>query len=371
MSEKTKIGIIGCGQICRAYLEGLKQFNNIEVCLCADVIPEAAQKYAEEYGIKAVSVEQLLAAPEIEIVINLTHPQVHREVSLQILNAGKHCYSEKPISIDLKSAAEIMETAKNKNLRVGCAPDTFLGGGHQTVRKLIDDGWIGRPIAGKVMFMSPGPRGVLRPANFYKTGAGPMFDMGPYYMTALVNLLGPAKRVSAITSKAFDYRIANSRALKPGEKFAVEVPTHYSGSIEFCNGTVITAIISFDVAVCKHQHLVPIEIFGTKGSILAPDPNGFGGPVELASAYTEQPEWTSCQAANSYITNSRGIGVADMAEAIKDNRPHRASGELAYHVLEIMEAFEKSSNSGNAIELLSSCIKPEAMPFGALEGRLS
>ena len=369
MSEKTKIGVIGCGQISDAYFKASETFDNIQVTACADINMEAAQAKAEEYGIKAVTVDELLADPEIEIVINLTIPKVHADIAIKTLEAGKHAYAEKPIAISTEEAKKVLELAEAKGLRVGCAPDTFLGGGQQTARKLIEDGWIGRPIAGTAVVMGCGPERYYHkaPAFFYELGGGPMFDLGVYWITALVNLLGPAKGVSAATGKGFEYRVAGKQALKPYEKLPVEVPTHYSGTIEFQNGALITLITSFDV--WAHQHKC-IEIYGTHGSLEVPNPNTFGGPIKVAVGDQPGPEWTDCPITHQYTDNMRSIGAADMAKAIKDGRKHRASGELAYHVLEIMEAFEKSSNAKKYIELESTCEQPAAMPVGLRLGDL-
>lgn len=369
MCTKTKIGVIGCGQISDSYFKASETFDNIEVVACADINMETAQSKAEEYKIKALSVEQLLADPEIEIVINLTIPKVHAEIAIKTLEAGKHAYAEKPLAISTEEAKKVMELAKAKGLRVGCAPDTFLGGGQQTARKLIEDGWIGKPLSGTAIVMGCGPERYYHkaPAFFYELGGGPMFDLGVYWITALVNLLGPAKGVSAIVSKGFDYRVTGPQGITPYEKLPVDVPTHYSGTIEFQNGAVITLISSFDV--WKHSHNC-IEIYGTHGSIEVPNPNTFGGPIRLAVGDQREVEWKECPITHQYTDNMRSIGAADMAKAIATGRKHRASGELAYHVLEIMEAFEKSSNSKAYYELKSTCEQPAAMPVGLRLGDL-
>jgi predicted dehydrogenase len=369
MSFKTKIGVIGCGQISDAYFKAAKTFDNIEVTACADINMAAAQSKAEEYAIKALSVDELLADPEIEIVVNLTVPKVHAELAIKTLEAGKHAYAEKPLAISTAEAKKVLELAKAKGLRVGCAPDTFLGGGQQTARKLIDDGWIGKPLSGIAVFMGCGPERYYHkaPAFFYEAGGGPLFDLGVYSITALVNLLGPAKGVSAIVSKGFEYRVTGPQGIKPYEKLPVEVPTHYSGTIEFRNGALISLLSSFDV--WAHQ-LPPLAIYGSHGSLEVPNPNTFGGPIRLAVGDKQAVEWTECPVTHQYTDNMRGIGAADMAKAISTGRKHRASGELAFHVLEIMEAFEKSSAARKYIELESSCEQPAAMPIGLRLGDL-
>jgi predicted dehydrogenase len=369
MSVKTKIGVIGCGQISDSYFKASETFDNIEVTACADINMETAKAKAEEYSIKALTVEELLADPEIEIVINLTIPKVHAEIAIKTLEAGKHAYAEKPLAISTKEAGKILELAEAKGLRVGCAPDTFLGGGQQTARKLIEDGWIGRPLSGTAVVMGCGPERYYHkaPAFFYELGGGPMFDLGVYYITALINLLGPAKGVSAMVSKGFEYRVTGPQGLKPYEKLPVEVPTHYTGTIEFENGALITLLSSFDV--WKHSHNC-IEIYGSHGSLQVPDPNTFGGPINLAVGDQRAVEWKECPITHQYTDNMRSIGAADMAKAIKTSRKHRASGELAFHVLEIMEAFEESSKAQKYIKLKSTCEQPAAMPVGLRLGEL-
>jgi len=364
MTKKKKVmgvGIIGCGNICGIYFAGCKTFRAIEAVACADIDMEAAKKTGEEQGVRAVTVDELLAMPEVDIVINLTIPVVHAEISLKALEAGKHVHSEKPLAVSLEDGRRVLETAAAKGLRVGCAPDTFLGAGYQTCRKLIDDGWIGRPLSGTAFMMLRGPESWHpNPAFFYQTGAGPMFDMGPYYLTALVHLLGPVKQVSAITSKGFETRIATCDE-QFGKELSVEVPTHYSGTLVFEGGSVVTTGISFDVQ--RHGHF-PIEIYGADGSLQAPDPNSFDGPVRIYRPDNE--EWKDMALTHAYSKNSRGIGVADMAHAIMNDRPHRCDGRLAYHVLEIMHAFEKSSEEGQTVELESTCEQPTAFPMGML-----
>jgi predicted dehydrogenase len=363
--QKTGIGIIGCGNICGAYFKGCAKFEAVEIVACADINMDAAKKAAEEHGVRAVTVDELLAMDEIDIVINLTIPAVHAEVSLKILEAGKHVHSEKPLAVSLEDGRTIMDTANAKGLRVGCAPDTFLGAGYQTCRKLIDDGKIGRPLAGTVFMLGRGPESWHpNPAFFYQEGAGPMFDIGPYYMTALVHLLGPVKQVSAVTTKGFEKRIAGCKE-HLGEELPVEVPTHYSGTLVFASGAVVTVGISFDVH--KHCHR-PMEIYGADGSLLAPDPNTFGGPVSVFRPGDD--DWQDATFTHGYEENSRGIGVADMAQALQGGRPHRCSGELAYHVLEIMHAYEKSSNEGKTINLESTCDQPAPFPLGMKVGVL-
>lgn len=367
METKTKvgIGIIGCGNISQAYFKGASAFEVLKVVSCADINMEAAQAKAAENGCKAETVKDLLANKDVDLVINLTIPAVHAEVSLAALKAGKHVHSEKPLAVRLEDGRAVMDLARKKGLLVGCAPDTFMGAGLQTCRKIIDDGWIGRVVGGTAFMMSRGPESWHpNPFFFYQTGAGPMFDMGPYYMTALVHLLGPAKRVSAITSRAFEQRIATCKA-HFGAMIPVEVPTHCSGSIEFHSGATVTVTISFDVH--RHGHS-PIELYGTEGSVKVPDPNTFGGPVEVFTH--TNGDWQKQALSHPYADNMRGIGAADMAYAILGKHKHRASGDLAYHVLEIMHAFEKSSDSQRHVMIKSKPEQPAALPLGLISGRL-
>jgi predicted dehydrogenase len=366
-TQKVGIGIIGCGNIANAYFKGAELFEVLDVVACADLKMDLATAKAEEHGCAAQSVDALLENPDVQLVINLTIPSAHAAVSLAALEHGKHVHSEKPLSVTLEDAGKILKAAEEKGLLVGCAPDTFMGGGYQTCRKLIDDGWLGRIVSGSAHLMSRGPESWHpNPDFFYKTGAGPMFDMGPYYITALIHLLGPVKRVSAMTSMAFEERLATCKE-QFGKRIKVEVPTHYAGTLEFHSGAVISMTISFDVY--KHTH-GPIEIYGTGGSLKAPDPNTFGGPIELWTPATK--EWTAQSFSHPYLMNSRSIGAADLAYSILSGgkRKHRASGQLAYHALEVMHAFQKSSESGACVNIISRPAQPEALPLGLVEGRL-
>jgi len=365
--KKINVGIIGCGNISQAYFNGAKTFDVLKVVSCADLNAAAAEAKAVENGCKVESVEELLANPDVDLVINLTIPAVHAEVSMMALNAGKHVHCEKPLAVHLEDAKTVLDLAAEKNLLVGCAPDTFMGAGFQTCRKLVDDGWLGRVVGGTAFMMSRGPESWHpNPAFFYEIGGGPMFDMGPYYITALVHLLGPVNRVSAVTSRAFETRTATCEA-QFGKELPVHVPTHNSGTLEFHSGAVITVTISFDVY--KHHH-TPIELYGTEGSLQCPDPNTFGGPVALWTP--TGGEWREQAFSHRYAKNFRSIGAADMAMAILSGgaHKHRASGALAYHALEVMHAFEKSSVSGQHIVIESKPPQPAPLPLGLIEGRL-
>ena len=363
--KPVKIGLIGVGNISKQYINGCRVYPILEIAACADIDMERTRAVAAEYGIpKACTVEELLADPVIEIVINLTIPKVHAQVSLQILAAGKHAYSEKPLAINTADGKQILESAQAKGLRLGCAPDTFLGGGQQTSRWVIDNGLIGRPIAANAFFASRGPEPWHpNPDFFYQMGGGPMLDMGPYYVTALVNLFGPVKRVSGAANAAFTERIAGHPS-QQGKRIPVEVPTHYAGILEFSSGAVATLVASFDIW-SNHQH-PPISVFGTEGNLSVPDPNTFGGTVKVSQ---HNEAWRDVPLTHSDKIG-RGTGVADLAYAIQSSRPARATGELAYHVLEVMTAVEKASQSGHYVAIESQPAQPKPLPVGLPEGEL-
>ncbi|MEI6562977.1 MAG: Gfo/Idh/MocA family oxidoreductase [bacterium] len=359
------IGIIGCGNIFSAYIKGCAMFRAVKVVACADINMDVAKAKATEFKLKAMTVDKLLADPSIDFVINLTVPKVHAEVSLKALRAGKHVYSEKPLALDVGEGRKVLDYAKKRGLRMGCAPDTFLGAGLQTCRKLIDDGWIGRPLSGTAFMMSQGPESWHpNPAFFYQRGAGPMLDMGPYYITALVHLLGPIKAVSAMTGKGLEQRLATCKE-HFGEMIPVEIPTHNSGSLLFESGAIVTLVVSFDVQ--RHHHS-PIEIYGTEGSLAVPDPNTFGGPVSVFRPGNEA--WREMPFAYGYHDNSRGIGVADMAYAIQSGRPHRCDVSLALHALEVMLAFEESGQTRSWVDIKNPCAQPKPFPQGLPPGVL-
>lgn len=362
----TKIGIIGCGNISGIYFKAGKTFQILDIVACADLDLERAKAKAEEHGIPdACTPEELLADPEIEIVVNLTIPNAHYSVCKAALEAGKHVHVEKPLSITREEGSELLEIARAKNLRVGCAPDTFLGAGLQTCRKLIDDGWIGEPIGATAFMLGHGHESWHpAPEFYYKAGGGPMFDMGPYYLTALVSLIGPLRRLTGSTRITFPERTITSKPLY-GTRVTVDVPTHVAGVMDFANGAVGTIITSFDV---WSHHLPLIEIYGTEGSLGVPDPNGFGGPVRVRGRRSK--EWSEVPLTHGYAENSRGIGVADMAYAIRSGRRHRVSGELAYHVLEAMHGFHDASDSGTHYLMKSQCERPAALPTGLPEDEL-
>jgi predicted dehydrogenase len=370
--EPTIIGIIGCGNISDAYFKGAARSALIRVKACADLRPEAAEAKALEYGVAALPVDALLADPEIAIVINLTVPLAHGPVSRQIITAGKHVYSEKPLAARFSEGQALMLAAAGRGVRVGCAPDTFLGAAHQACRRAIDAGLIGRPVAGAASVLSHGmEHWHPNPEFFFKRGGGPIHDIGPYYVTQLVNLLGPVARVAAQVSTASPTRTVSSEPLA-GQVIEVEVPTTVNGVLSFASGANVTLGASWDV--WAHRRL-PFEIYGTEGSMLVPDPNFFGG----APLVTERDgEWRELDItahpfrvpnrtlrSGAEVADYRIIGLLDMAAALHQDRSHRASGDLALHVLEVMDAFERSSVEGRHVMIESPCDRPEALPLGA------
>jgi predicted dehydrogenase len=376
--KKTRIGIIGCGNISGIYFKTAVSVGNLELVAAADLELSRAQASIDNVKAKiasgeyknaslpreprALSVKDLLAHDDIELVLNLTVPKVHAEIAQASLKAGKHTYSEKPFATNREDGQKIMALAARKGLRVGCAPDTFLGGGHQTCRKLVDDGWIGKPIAATA-FMTCRGHETWHPSPefYYEVGGGPMFDMGPYYLTALVNLLGPAKRITGFARATFPERTITSQP-KFGKIVKVETPTHIASTIEFVSGALATLIMSFDVYAAE---LPRIEIYGTNGTLSVPDPNGFGGPVRVArpgKPFAEIP------LTHANADNSRGLGVADMASGILNQRAHRASGDLAFHVLDIMQGALDAQATGKVIDLTTTCERPAALPMGLRDG---
>ena len=358
--EKCNVGIVGVGNISGIYLDNLtSRFSDrVNLMGCADIVPDRASAATKERELPKSydTVKSLINDPEIDIVLNLTIPNAHFEICLEAIEAGKHTYVEKPLSIGLDDGRKLVDEAKKRGVRLGGAPDTFLGGGIQTCRKIIDDNWIGRPVAATAFLAGHGHESWHPdPEFYYKSGGGPMFDMGPYYLTALINLMGPVKRITGSTQITFPERVITSKP-KHGTRIQVEIPTHIAGVMDFHNGAVATIITSFDV----WGHNLPcIEIYGTEGTLSVPDPNGFGGPVRMKRHDAE--EWSTMPFTHGNIENSRGLGVADMAESIRSGAPHRASGELTYHVLECMHGFHIASDSGRHYELESPGIRPEPL----------
>lgn len=384
--DRVKVGVIGCGNISDLYLTNLTQRygNELEVTACADIVPEKARASAQKFGIpRSLTVNELLSDPEITIVVNLTVPGAHTEVNLQILEAGKNVYCEKPFALDLVSAAKVLQKAEEKGLYCACAPDTFLGAGIQTCRQLLDEGWIGKPLGGCANFVWPGHE-IWHPSPefYYEYGGGPMMDMGPYYISSLVSMLGPVSKISCFAKRSVKQRVIYSKPLR-GRPMEVEVPTHYCGAMEFTNGTVLSINFSFDV---WHSHLPDMEIYGTDGSIFCPNPDLFCGPVSMLrkesvlDSIAEMDTEDMGTKGNIFdfsgfvkemplryhdpLKKTRGLGILDLAHAIRDRRSPRISHTFVYHVLEILLAFEKASKSGSVYQLQSTCDRPAAIPTG-------
>lgn len=356
MRDRVNVGVIGCGDVSDIYFKNLAGERD-SVCLtaCANRHIEAARAAAEKHHIpRVMTIDELLADPSIDLVLDLTAPAAHDTINRRALLAGKHVYSEKPLGATPEQARELLHIARERGLRIGCAPDTFLGGGLQTCRQLLDQGEIGRPLAACAFLAWHGPeREHPNPAFLYQPGAGPMLDYGPYYMTALIHLLGPARAVCAMAAKGFDTRTCTCPGPHAGELFSVGTPTHVTGTIRFQNGVLATVLHSFDV----WGHGLPfLEIYGTEGTLRVPDPDTFGGPVCLLRA--RESVFREVPLTYGHTENCRGIGLVDMAEAIREGRPHRASGELALHALEIMHAFLTSAGKERFVTLETACRRP-------------
>jgi predicted dehydrogenase len=353
----TKLGLIGCGNISSTYLQTPQLFNNLNIVACADIDLPRAQAQARAFNIpKACSVEELLVDPDIELVINLTIPAAHASVSQAALAANKSVYSEKPLAISSRDGQALLETAQARHLHLGCAPDTFLGGALQTCIRLINDGAIGTPIAATAFMLNHGmEHWHPDPTFFYQPGAGPLFDLGPYYLTALIAMLGPVRSTSGMSKITFPERVVTSQP-DSGRKIPVNTPTHITGLLEFASGALGTLITSFDV---WHHHLPAIEIYGTDGSLSVPDPNTFDGTIFLRQANDE--DWRQIPLLYNGLLNRRGLGLADMVSAMNSDRPQRANAELAYHVLEITETLITPSVDGGRSVLHSSCSRPEPL----------
>jgi predicted dehydrogenase len=363
--EAVKVGLIGCGNISAAYLRAAPNFPELRIACCADLNESQAAARAEEFELRAVSIDALLSDPEVEVVLNLTTPQAHVPVGLDAIAHGKHVHAEKPLATSTAEGRRLIEAAQKAGLRVGSAPDTFLGGAHQTARKLIDDGAIGEPLSGTAFMMNHGhEHWHPDPRFYYAHGGGPMFDMGPYYLTNLVNLLGPVAKVMGSATAGFAERTVGSGP-RNGETVRVDTATHVTGLLHFVNGAVIAVTTSFDVWQHRHGNM---EIYGSKGTLVVPDPNRFGGTVSIAR---QREPWTDVPLSHGYADgNFRILGLADMARAIRTGRPHRCSGELAFHVLEIMEAFQRSSDEERTVSIESRCERPAPLSPRPVLGEL-
>jgi predicted dehydrogenase len=369
MTEKLGIGIVGCGNISAAYLRLAPLFRGLEVRACADISAAAAAARAEEFGVRAETVDALLADPDVDVVINLTIPAAHFGVTRAALEAGKHVYSEKPFVLAVEEGLELKALADAKGLRVGSAPDTFLGGAHQLARKLIDDGTVGTITSGTAFVLSHGMEmWHPNPDFFFLPGGGPMLDLGPYYIAALVNLIGPVKRVAAMTGAATPTRTLSAETPRKGETIPVETPTTVQALLEFASGAQVMIGTSWDV--WSHRHRQPIELYGTGGTLFVPDPNWFGGTVEIAGRdgqVREAEAWEHALGvpndirASGSFANYRTAGLADMALAILDGREARCGLDRALHGIEVMTSILESGETGRFVELKTTCTRPEPL----------
>ncbi len=355
--ESVGIGVVGCGNIAPIYLKNLASYPETTLVAVADLDPDRARSRADEFGVpKATDLDGLLADPDVDVVLNLTTPLSHYEIGKRVLEAGKHLYNEKPFAIDVAEADEMLALASTKGLKIGCAPDTVLGAGIQTCRDLIDRGLIGEPLSFQAFMMCPGHEGWHPdPAFYYDIGGGPLFDMGPYYVTALVTLLGPVARVSGAKKKSFENRTITSEP-KRGQSIEVKVPTHLVTVMEMAGGAVGQLTTSFDVQFHTLPH---IEVYGSEGTLRVPDPNGFGGPV-LARIKGDE-DWREVAVTRSFAENSRGLGVRELAQAVAECREPRCSGALARHVLAVFHAAHRAPHLGQYVDV-EPCARPEAMP---------
>ncbi|HXU86554.1 MAG TPA: Gfo/Idh/MocA family oxidoreductase [Verrucomicrobiae bacterium] len=354
-SGPVGIGIIGAGVISDTYIENLTAFADTRVLALGDLRPDVARAKAAAHGLAAAGeVDVVLAHPDVEIVVNLTIPAAHADVAVQALTVGKHVWNEKPLALERAGGRAVLAAAAEAGLRVGCAPDTFLGAGLQTVRRLIEAEAIGRPLTGLALLQSPGPDAWHpNPAFLFQAGAGPLFDIGPYYLTALIQTFGPVSSVAAVASTARDRRSIGSGPLA-GQTFDVTVPSHVGALIRFEGGASAQAIFSFDSALPR----ILLEVNGSDATLILPDPNGFDGDVQIRRRGSSAPETLARTEARS----TRGTGVLEMARAIREHRPHRADGALAYHVLDVMSAIGESADNGAFVAVDSTVAAAEPLP---------
>lgn len=367
MAKTLGVGIIGCGNISTTYFSLAPLFRGIEVRACADINMDAAKARAREYGVRALKVDDLLKADDIDIVVNLTVPAVHYEVSAKALDAGKHVYSEKPFVLSVKEGNDLKKRATKNKLRVGSAPDTFLGGSHQLARHLVDSGKLGKITSGSLHIMSHGmEHWHPNPDFFFQPGGGPVLDLGPYYIADLINLIGPVKRVASLTSIPARERTISSKP-RAGQKIPVTTPTTIFSLMEFANGASVSLHASWDV--WSHHH-APIELYGEEGSLFVPDPNFFGGDVRYTKRdkpVKKNPAWAhpfgvpNQKHKHGMMANYRTAGLADMALAIAEGRPHRCSMEAALHAIEIMTGMLASGETGKFVNMSTTCERPAAL----------
>lgn len=367
MAKLMNVGIIGCGNISAAYMELSSLFKSINVVACADIDPMAARARANQFGLRANSIDELLAADDLDILVNLTIPAAHYEVSRRVIEAGKHVYSEKPFVLSVAEGKDLLRRARKKGVRIGSAPDTFLGGAHQHARHLIDSGAIGKVVGGTAHVMSHGMEDWHpNPDFFFQSGGGPVLDVGPYYVTNLVQLIGPVKKVMAISSTPSPTRTITSKP-RAGEKIKVETPTTIHSLLEFESGATVTLGASWDVWHHGHNNM---ELYGDEGTLYVPDPNFFGGELSMSKGkklLKKVPPFNHAlgipnQKHNQgMMANYRTAGLADMATAIMNEKPHRCSLEMSLHVVDIMVSILKAGETGRAVKLSTTCERPAAL----------
>ncbi len=351
MAPRIPIGIIGTGNIFPAYLRTLNASRKVRIVGIADGQPEVARTRAAEFGLNPMGLDDLLES-DAALILNLTPPLAHHEVGLRVLRAGKHLYTEKPLAASYAQGRELVTLARRKKLRLGCAPDTVLGAGGQAVRALVDAGEVGRIVGGTAHFMNHGPdHWHPNPGFFYRHGAGPLHDVGVYYVSHLVHHLGPVASLSARARMTWRERVV-PRGERAGQRIPVEVPTTVVTQLSFVSGAEITLTASFDT--WKHAH-TPIELYGERGTILGHDPNRFGGRVRWSR---EDGDWQTVRERRPYATNSRGIGLLDMALALDEGREHRCNEAYALHVLEVMDKSLESAALGKPLKLATRCERP-------------
>jgi predicted dehydrogenase len=377
MARKLRVGVVGCGNISTAYFTLSKLFKGFDIVACADINMQAAQAQAKAFGLRADSVDGLIRADDIDLVVNLTIPAAHYGVAKAALDAGKHVYSEKPFVLSVKEGLDLAKRAAKRKLRVGSAPDTFLGGAHQLARSIVDSGAVGRITSGTAFVMSHGmEHWHPNPDFFFLPGAGPILDVGPYYVANLIQLIGPVRRVAAFTSIPAPERTITSKP-RYGQKIPVKTPTTIHGVLEFENGAVVTISGSWDV--WKHGHS-PMELYGEEGTLFLPDPNFFGGeivqtkrgePLKKAPAWNHPLGIPNQQHSQGMMANYRTVGLADMALAIAGDRPHRCSMEMALHAIEVMTGLLKAGETGKVVTMQTSCERPAALGIADAKAMLA
>lgn len=357
-SGPVGVALVGCGTISSAYLRNLTAFPDVTVLACTDIDIERAKEQAAQFGVPAAGAPDVaLADPDVEIVVNLTVPAAHTAVSLAAIAAGKSVWVEKPLALDTASARDLLAAAAAAGVRIGCAPDTVLGAGLQTARRLVDEGAIGVAQTGLALLQGPGPESWHPAPEFlFQRGAGPLFDMGPYYLTALASVFGPASRVAAVARRGRSTRVIGSGP-RAGTEFEVETATHVSALIDYASGHAATIVLSFDSPLRRHGF---VEITGASATLAMPDPNQFTGEIRVTDL--DGRDWRAVPAEGA--DDGRGLGVLDLARGLRTGAPHRASGEVALHVLEIMEAIERSAESGAFEPVRSTFDRPDLLPAG-------